>query len=177
MKKLIFFSVIISFALISGCCHKKELSKQKTPDNNKPTLNNNSSAFEAYYFHTTESSYEEVSIKNSRITYTYFKGVKVNFSNGWNQKELTKKDTILSKADIDSLKKHISKTGFMKLDTVIGNPASTDKYYTFMLMFNIDGKKRTVHFKSIPGGILMPDAFRKSRDALMMLVRKRTGVY
>lgn len=135
------------------------------------------SEFEAYYFHTTESSYEEVSIKNGRITYTYFKGVKVNSSNGWNQNELTKKDTLLSNADVDSLRKFVAKTGFMKLDTVVGNPASTDKYYTFVLMFNIDGKKRTVHFNSIPGGALMPDAFRKSRDALMMLARKRTGVY
>ena len=176
-NKIISFLILISLVVICGCCHKKSLSKQKTSDNIQAITNNNSSEFEAYYFHTTESSYEKVSIKNSRITYTYFKGVKVNFSTGWNQNELTKKDTLLSNADIDSLKKFVAKTGFMKLDTVIGNPFATDKYYSFKLMFNLDGEKRTVLFKSVPGGVSMPDSFRRSRDALMMLARKRTSVY
>jgi hypothetical protein len=176
-NKIISLSILISLFVICGCCHKKELSKQQAPNNIQSITENNNKDFEAYYFHTTESSYEEVSIKNSRITYTYFKGVKVNSSNGWNQNELTKKDTTLSNADVDSLKKFIIKTGFMKLDTVIGNPSATDKYYSFKLMFNLDGEKRTVLFKNVPGGMLMPDAFRRSRDALINLARKRTGVY
>jgi hypothetical protein len=176
MSKLIFFSLLI-IAFIYGCCHKKELSKQQTSKDIQSSMKNNSAEFEAYYFHTTESSYEQVSIKNSRLTFTYFKGLKTNASSDWKQNELTKKDTILSKANIDSIKKFITKTGFMKLDTIIGNPGATDKYYSFKLMFNIDGDKRTVLFKSVPGGVLMPDAFRKSRDALMMLARKKTGTF
>ena len=176
-KKLIFLSILISFVVICGCRDKKNLSKQKTSNTSQSNTKDNNNEFEAYYFHTTESSYEEVSIENSKITYTYFKGVKSNAASGWSQNELSKRDTILSNADIDTLKEFIIKTGFMKLDTVIGNPASTDKYYSFKLMLNLDGEKRTVLFKSVPGGMLMPDAFRKSRDALMNLARKKTGVY
>jgi hypothetical protein len=179
MKKhtLLFAGIIL--LIISGCCHKKNIVIQQAGNNTASSqlslVKDDYLKFGAYYYHTTESTYEEVSIKEGKLTFTYFKGEKNNFSSDSDPKVLSKKDTILSKQDIDTLTQKIEKYGFGKLDTVIGNPAESEKYYTFTLSFKTSSIDKAVMFKSVPGGITMPDAFRNSRDELMKLVRKKFG--
>jgi len=188
MKKIIIPSLIISIILLNGCCHKKKLSKQQTPENISNTANSGNGTkedyivFAAYYFHTTESTYEEVRIKNGKIYFTYFNDVKESHSQWkdqkpfWNKGDLKTKDTLLTKQDINSLSKKIDQYNFWKLDTLIGNPSSTDHYYPFELSFKTSLKNKTVIFKSVPGGITMPAAFMKSRDELINLVRKKIKI-
>jgi hypothetical protein len=137
--------------------------------------------FEAYYYHTTESTYEEVTIKEGKLSYTYFKDEKGDCSQWvqqkpcWTMDNLKTKVVDLTKSDVDSLAQKIEKYGFGKLDTVVGNPAESERYYTFNLSFKTSSIDNAVLFKSVPGGVTMPDAFRKSRDELMKLIRKKFG--
>lgn len=184
----IFFAFIFS-VLATSCCHNKNTCKQQennssvgtTPEDKTDTaayLN-----FEAYYYHTAEATYEEVSIKNGKATFTYFKDDKNKCAKWyastpcWTQNDLTAKETTLDKKEIDSLILLITKIGFMKLDTVIGNPAETERYYSFSLMFNAGGEKKNVLFKSVPGGVTMPDAFRKPRDYMTKVIKNKIGYH
>ncbi len=176
--------ILFSTLLLSSCCHQKKVStlqsntiQQASNSDNKKSddyLNN-----EAYYFHTTESTYEKVQIKNGQLSFTFFKDDK---SDSLQLKKQTDsgqgsnlKTTVasLTKPDIDSLFAKITRFGFWKLDTVIGKPSATERYYSFELSFKTPQTQKRVLFKSVPGGILMPDAFRKSRDLLMKLVREK----
>jgi hypothetical protein len=169
---------------ISGCCHKKKLARQladNTVTSQQTFANYDYMKFESYYYHTTESTYEEVAIKEGKLSYTYFKDEKGDCSQWmqqkpcWTKEALKTKEVSLTEADIDSLTNKIEKYNFKKLDTIIGNPAETDRYYTFILSFKTSSLNNKVLFKSVPGGVTMPDAFRKSRDELMKLVRKKIG--
>jgi hypothetical protein len=179
MKNILILPILFSMIFFSGCCHHKKLSKQNTPD---ATTNNEIQeymGFEAYYHHTTESSYEEIKIKNGKIYVTYYKDEKGNSSQWveqrplWNMNDLKTKDTTLTKQDIDSLSKKIDQYNFWGLDTIIGNPGNSERYYPFELSFKTSSKNKTVIFKSVPGGVTMPAAFMKSRDELMKLARKK----
>lgn len=187
MKTSLILFVFVFSVLAASCCHHKKTCKQQennsstgtTPEDKTDTaayLN-----FVAYYYHTTEATYEEVSIKNGKLTYTYFKDEKGDCSQWvqqkpcWTMNDLKTKEIDLTKPDVDSLAQKIEKYGFGKLDTVIGNTAETDRYYTFDLSFKISSINKKVLFKSLPGGVTMPDAFRKSRDELMKVVRKKLG--
>lgn len=186
MKKhtLLFAGMIL--VIISGCCHKKKLAKQQTTVTNITAeqvslVKDDYMKFEAYYYHTTESTYEEVSIKEGKLTYTSFKDEKGDCSQWvqqkpcWTKENLKTKEIALAESDIDSLAKKIEKYSFGKLDTVIGNPAESERYYTFDLSFKTSSIDKKVLFKSVPGGVTMPDAFRKSRDELIKVVRKKIG--
>jgi len=181
-RKLIFAGILL--VAISGCCHKKDITQQQDSNTSSSQLSlvkNDYLKFEAYYYHTTESTYEEVSIKEGKLTYTYFKDEKGDCSQWlqqkpcWTMDNLKSKEVILTKPDVDSLALKIEKYSFGKLDTVIGNPAESERYYTFDLSFKTSSIDKKVQFKSVPGGVTMPDAFRKSRDELMKLVRKKFG--
>ena len=187
MKKTILLFVIFTVALISGCCHKKKIAKQSVNDQSLITKDSNVIddylKFEAYYFHTTESTYEEVKIKSNKIYFTYFKDEKGDCSQWiqqkpcWSEDKLKRKEANLSNAEIDSLLLKITTYEFWKLDTVIGNPKGEERYYSFVLSFKNYEHEKSVLFKSVPGGIVMPASFRKSRDELMKLVRTKIGLY
>jgi len=181
-KKTVF--IILSLTVIMACSHKKKLYKQQTKknstssiiDNNK--LNDGFLKFEAHYLHATESSYEEIKIKDGKIFYTLFRNAKGNASqkNILTSNDLNTKEADITEQDIDSLSMKINKFNFWELDTLIGNPAATDKYYSFELSFKTDLKQKNVMFESVPGGISMPAAFMKSRDELMKLVLKKIKI-
>jgi hypothetical protein len=180
MRNIIIPTLLFSMIFFSGCCHHKKLSKQ---DSSNALTNNETKnyflKFEARYFHTTESTYEDVKILNGKIYVTYYKDAKGNHSQWvdqkpvWNQNDLKTKDTTLTEQDIDSLSKKIDQYNFWGLDTLIGNPGKTDRYYPFELSFKTSAKNKKVIFKSVPGGVTMPAAFMKSRDELMRLARKK----
>lgn len=184
MNKIIILFAGTLIIFVSGCSHKKNLAKQQTENNSSTLLSlvkDDYLKVEAYYYHTAESTYEEVSIKDGKLTYIYFKDEKGDCSQWvqqkpcWTKEELKTKETALTEAEIDSLAKKIENYGFGKLDTLIGNPAETERYYLFNLSFKTSSIDTKVLFKSVPGGVTMPDAFRKSRDELMKLVRKKFG--
>lgn len=184
MNKQISFIVIIFLTAIVACSNKKKLMKRQaeynssnsTIVNNKP--NDEFLKFEAHYLHTTESSYEEVKIKDGKIFYILFRNAKGNASqkNISTSNDLNTKEADITEQDIDSLSMKINKFNFWELDTLIGNPAATDNYYSFELSFKTILKQKNVIFKSIPGGITMPVAFMKSRDELMKLALKKIKI-
>jgi len=184
MKNPILLLIIFPAILISGCCHKKNIVKQDTIAEDSMIVMDNKPLddylkFEAYYYHTTESTYEEVKILNGKLFFTYFKDEKGDCSQWiqqkpcWSEDKLKIRETKLTKADIDSISSKISNFGFWGLDTVIGNPNNFERYYSFVLKYKTALKENSVLFKSVPGGIVMPDAFRRSRDELMKIVRKK----
>jgi hypothetical protein len=175
---LLFFSVLF----FSSCCHhKKVTTPPDVPISSQNEPRDVLLDFEAYYYHSTESSYEEIKIKEGKIYFTYFKDEKGTHSQWidqkpyWNKSELPTKEASLSAQEIDSLSEKIDQYGFWKLDTLIGNPAATERYYVFELSFKTSSNKKDVLFKSVPGGVSMPSSFMRSRDELMRMARKKTG--
>lgn len=173
--------LIIAAVMLSCCVSHKKIIKQSVAQNKDSSSIDNKTAsdylkFEAFYHHTNESTYEEVQIKNGKLIYTYFKDEKgdcaqwVQQKPCWTKDDLKTKEAVLSKPEMDSLFTKVEKLGYWKLDTVIGNPSSTERYYTFDLSFKTAVKEKDVLFKSVPGGVAMPDAFRRSRDLLMKMV-------
>ena len=183
MKNLFLFIIVLSAFLISSCCHKKEIIKQQSTSNENKIQIDDYLKFEADYYHTTEASYEEVKIINGKLFYTFFKDSKGDCSQWteqkpcWTKENLTTKEVSLTKNEIDSLAKKIQQNGFWQLDTLIGTPTESQPYYTFALSFKSVENQKSVLFKSVPGGIIMPNAFRKSRDELNKIVRKKIGAF
>ena len=185
MKKIFVLLQALFIIFIISCCHKKITTQQNKVKQTDPVLKENNPddnyrEFEAYYYHTTTSTYEKAEIKNAKLTFTYFKDAKGDCSQQikqipcWTEADLKTKEAELTRDDIDSLIRKIEQSGFWSLDTVIGNPAEVEHYYSFILSYKAAKKRKSVLFKSVPGCVGMPNAFRKARDELMVLARKKT---
>ena len=114
-QNILFWLLLLT--VIIACCHKKTLSKQPTINNssNSTIVNNNNKneflKFEAHYLHTTKALYEEVKIKDGKISYTLSKKVKENQDKvtDQNNNNLNTKEADLTEQDVDSLISKIDK--------------------------------------------------------------------
>lgn len=172
MKPFIISHLVYIFLLIIGCGSQKQI----TPTANKDELN----AFTAYYLHVSESTYEEVKIEKGKLYFTFHKDIKpadIKWENGnplIDKTKINTKESLFLKQDMDSLLNKINEYKFWGLADVIGNPNKGESYTIFKLSFKTISQSKTVIFNSIPGGITMPVAFKKSRDELMKLARQKT---
>ena len=172
MKHFIISHLVYIFLFIIGCGSQKQI----TPTANKDELN----AFTAYYLYVSESTYEEVKIEKGRLYFIFYKDLKsadIKWEDGKPLLDKTKinaKESLFLKQDMDSLLNKINEYKFWSLADVIGNPNEGESYSIYELSFKTTSQSKAVIFKSVPGEITMPVAFKKSRDELMKLARQKT---
>jgi hypothetical protein len=172
------FGHVISIALlvaVSACCAKNKISKNSANQSVQKEQK-----FEAYYTFSSEATYESVVIKDTKLKYSFLKEAKGNTVQWidqkpfWSPENITVLEADVTSAEIDTLIEKTEKAGFWKLDSLYGATDETQRCYPFDLTIVVNGTKKHVLFKSVPGGILMPDAFRKTRDEIVRFARKKT---
>lgn len=157
----IFTLIIANTIFITGCIQKYLNQSQK---------------ISISYHYTTEGSYYDVRIENSKITFTHTDYAKIKEKCAqwvkqypcWRQEDLVTEEAQLTNQEITDLKNLIEKTKIMQLENHYG-PKKGERCYSHILKI---GKKKIIYC-SRPGGFSPPEAFIKVSRKIKEIVTKK----
>jgi hypothetical protein len=172
MTRLIYRTLIIILVLLflmSPCIALTSVSKL---------------SFYLNYHYSAELAYQTIEIQDTKLFNTYLlpEIAKKREENPieqrayWTQADLKTRVAVLSKAEINDLKKLIVQTGFMKLKGTYGGAKKEQRYYPYTLEIKTGNLERKVVYQSFPGASSMPEAFKKIQEKLLGLVKKKFKV-
>ena len=139
-----------------------------------------SKLFLKYHF-DSETSYEDITITQSKLIYTYFpadiaKEKCRNWSQSypcWKEDELKTVEISLSEKEEKDLIEFINKTNFFELSKTFYGNLTAPRYYEHRLFIKIDGKEKDVVYFASPNAPPMPEELRKIKDRLFELLDRK----
>jgi len=139
-----------------------------------------SKLFLKYHF-DSETSYEDITITQSKLIYTYFpadiaKEKCRNWSQSypcWKEDELKTVEISLSEKEEKDLIEFINKTNFFELSKTFYGNLTAPRYYEYRLFIKIDGKEKDVVYFASPNAPPMPEELRKIKDKLFELLERK----
>lgn len=137
------------------------------------------SEFSISYYFSAELIYKKIEISQLQFSYTYFEDRDGKCETWfrqepcWGAEDLRTRKAILSEGEANGLLSLIKQTGFMKLETTYGGAGEHQRYYPHKISVKIGEDEKRVSYQSFPGASAMPEAFKKVKDKLFELVRKK----
>jgi hypothetical protein len=153
--------------LVTGCNSKKGIPQQI-----------NDTIFISYQF-SAEVAYEDIEIKNNKLTYRHLaKDFKcpdnyVAQAPCYSEKDQVTEDFLLTGAETEELIQLVEKSGFLQLNGNYGGAGNSQRFYPYNLSVKLNGRESNVVYHSFPGAQPMPEAFKTIQSRIISLAKSK----
>jgi hypothetical protein len=133
--------------------------------------------FRITYHSSSEYTYQDISIIDHRISYTYAPGNLIKCQNWvaktpcWTSQDLITRETDLTDSEYRTVHDLADDQRFLSLQKTYGGASRSTRYYPVSIRVHIGNTDRETVYQSFPQAKPMPDAFKNVAEGIVRLAQ------